>query len=298
MALCTDMLSLVHVGDLLVIDLDAARLQFVELKAGDKNFAISKAAEFAVQSGCKAFEQSVTAGLNAVDAKHFERARRQTLRNQIILDAIRNEGGQDHNTGRTLRIHATGEDLEIWSDTISRCYAQLSEEKTFAISTVDDCVHVGVYNHREVAFVGFSTWMDQIRCQSPIYNLTDSFLIPTARPLGATMLSLELQRRVLRGEIIVIVCLDLMRMVDVGNKICPGFAGFTSAKQTRQLRGRGMTSLELKGRAVRLHAAGQSTLLANGFRDRVVFDQQRPVQLLRNHLRSMSKEACEETRKP
>jgi len=71
MALCTDMLSLVHVGDLLVSDLETGQLIFIELKAGDKNFAISKAAEFAVDSGCQAFEQY---------ARWVQHRRREALR--------------------------------------------------------------------------------------------------------------------------------------------------------------------------------------------------------------------------
>jgi len=236
---------------------------------------------------------STLAGFNTVDVKHYERAKRQKIRNETILDALRNNGGNDHNTGASLQIHETDEAMEVWTETIVCLYAQLSDEQRFAIATIDGCVHVGVYNNRDLAFVGFNVWMDEMKCESPIYNLTDSFAIPSARPLGATHLSLDLQKRILRGEVIVIICLDLTRMIEAANSSRPGLLELASKRETRKLREQKIGTLELKNQALKLRAEGQTVFLANGFRDRVVFDQQRPTQLLRHHQETLLREVPE-----
>src|SRR3984957_1712937 len=115
-ALCTDMLSLVHVGDLLVLNRKTRQFSFVELKAGDKNYGISKMAEFAASSGCQLFEHIGTADFDKTDIKHYERAKRQIVRNHTILNTIRNEGGKDPNTGADVNITAVEEAPDLWCD--------------------------------------------------------------------------------------------------------------------------------------------------------------------------------------
>lgn len=282
-AVCTDMLSLVHLGDLLIVNRKTGLIQFVELKRGDKNYAISKAAEFAIQSECEMFEALTTSTFDETDKKHYERAKRQSKRNTTILNAIRNQVGTDHNTGATVNIRELGQPVELWCSTITKCYAQLTWEKAWAIATVDECVHVGVYSNQEIAFVGFNSWMDRIKCESPIYNLTDSFFLPSSRPLGATFLSLELQTKMLSGEVLVIVCLDILRMIELGNKIKPGLIELSSKKETEKARGAQYGSLEFKGRLVRVNQEEDFVFLGAGIRDRIVFDQQRPFQILSTH---------------
>lgn len=281
-ALCTDLLSQVHVGDLMVANRRTGEVAFVELKAGDKNFQISKAAEAAALSGCAMFE-GVTQNFDSADMKQYERARRQSSRNHTILNTIRNEGGTDPNTGALVKITPLEAPPDLWSDRIMSCYARLNDGQTWAIATIDKCVHIGVYSDQNIAFVGFKSWMAEIQCDSPIYNLTDSFYIPSARPLGATFLSFELQAKILRGEILVIICLDIPRLIDLANEIKPGFLSLASKAESGKAHRFKMQMLEHQGRAVKVSNGTEMEFLGGGFRDRVLFDQQRPLQLIRHH---------------
>lgn len=286
-ALCTDMLSLVHIGDVLVVNRRDGNVSFVELKAGKKNYDISKAAEFAILSGCGFFENFATAEFDQTDMKHFERAKRQMKRNQTIVDTIKNEGGTDHNTGAKVHINTTDDAPQMWCETIMKCYEQLNETKKWAIATVDECVHIGVYSDQTIAFVGFKLWMQTVKCESPIYNLTDSFLNPSVRPLGAMFLSLELQKKILRGDIMVIICIDILKIIEMANNMHSGFLELASKRETSQMRDYRMGSLEYKGRFVRSKIGPEQSYIGIGFRDRVVYDQQRPSQLLKLHLAQM-----------
>lgn len=284
MALSTDMLSFVHVGDLILANRAEGSISFIELKAGEKNVDIAQTAEVAVQSECEYFEALATSGYNETDRKHYERVKRQAKRNDTIVSTIRNEGGTDPNTGSKVVIQPTPDLVEHWSEDVMRCYESLNESKKWAISVIDECVYVGVYSDQRMAFVGFQAWMKQQGCESRIFSLTDSFRDPGVRPLGATFLSLDLQKKILRGEILVIMCLDILRMIDLANKLQPGYLQLATKTETVRMRGQKVGDFTLNGLFIRANVAGEVTFLGGGFRDRVLFDQQRPAQLLSQHL--------------
>jgi len=286
-ALCTDILSIVHVGDLLVANRETGAVDFVELKAGDKNYKISKIAEFAVKSGCERFEGFATAGFDETDMEQFQRVKRQTERNQTIMTAIHSEGGIDHNTGIEVKIFPIKDAPEFWNSTIIDCYHQLNESKKWAIATIEECVHVGVYSDQEIAFVGFKSWMASIKCKSRVFNLTDSFRDPWTRPLGATDLPFELVKKIFRGDILVIICLDIVRMVQLANQMLEGFLALTSARDAARVRGKGIPLLQCEDQFVRARIGTATYFVGEGLRDRVVFDQHLPSQLIANHISTM-----------
>jgi hypothetical protein len=288
MAVCTDMLSIVHVGDLLIANRKTGETSFAELKSGDKNLEITAAAEFSVRSQCANFENLATARFDEADRKHYERVKRQTQRNETILETIRNEGGSDPNTGARVFIHPTKEPTEFWSDVITDCYSKLTDEKRWAISVVDSCVYLGVYSSQKMAFVGFQAWMAREECKSRIYNLTDSFFDPGTRPLGATLLPFELREKILRGDILVIMCLDIVKMIELANRLQPGYMRLATKKESaRAEHKRQMGDFTLNGQYIKTtEGSGQSMYLGGGFRDRILFDQHRPAQLIAQNIRS------------
>lgn len=93
MALSTDILSFVHVGDLIVANRSKQSISFVELKSGERNAKISGAAQFAVRSQCEYFEGMTVAGYDDTDRKHYERVKRQVVRNETIVETIRMRAG-------------------------------------------------------------------------------------------------------------------------------------------------------------------------------------------------------------
>ena len=284
MAISTDMLSFVHVGDLIVVDAEAGTRQFVELKSGNKNIEIATAAEFAIRSDCQKFEQMATADFDEADRKHYERVKRQVKRYNTIMATIRNEGGIDPNTGDQVVIYSSPEPRAFWADRIEACYQSLSDEKKWAIDVIDDCVYLGVYSDQYSAFVGFQSWMRIERCESRIHNLTDSFHDPGVRPLGASFLSMELRKEVMRGDILVIMCLDIARFIELGNSMQPGFMRLATKAESSKAPAHRFGSLTLNGCHVVATIGGEEQILGLGTRDRILFDQQRPRQLLAQHL--------------
>lgn len=281
MAVSTDMLSLVHVGDLILANSEESSVKFVELKSGVKNAEIAATAEFAVRSKCELFESLATSQYDETDKKHYQRVKRQAKRNEMIVSTIRNEGGTDPNTGAQIVIKSTPEPPEYWCDRITRCYESLDQDKTWAIDVIDGCVYLGVYSYQRMAFAGFQMWMDRELCESPIFSLTDSFHDLGVRPLGATLLPESLRRKALRGEILVIMCLDILKFIDLGNRICPGSMRLATKAETARMRGHRMGNFMLNKRFICVTIAGEVSYLGAGTRDRILFDQHSPAHLLK-----------------
>lgn len=283
-ALCTDMLSYVHVGDLLVSDAKSGTITFVEIKTGEKNMAITRAVNFALDSECGLFEHLTTEQLSQVDRAQYNRVKRQAIRNQTIVDTVRNEGGTDPNTGAIVSVLKTDDPPMLWSDRIVSCYRELSDSKPWSIASIDECVHLGVYNRRDMAFVGFNSWMDRLKCTSPIFNLTDSFRDPSVRPLGATFLPIELQNKILRGDVLVIICLDYERLFQMSNKMHDSVMRSASRRETSEAKRHKLRMLEFNGRLIEMRIGDNALYLGAGFRDRVIFDQHCPSQLVSQNI--------------
>ena len=284
MALSTDMLSRVHVGDVLKMDLDTGRIEFLELKSGEKNAQIASTADFAIQSQCEHFEALATAEYSKTDRKHYERVKKQAQRNSTILATIRDERGEDPSTGHKVTITDLGKPIEVWSERIQSCYESLTDDKKWAISSVEECVYLGVYSDPNIGFVGFNGWMDRRGCSSPVFSLTDSFFYSSARPLGSTFLSYDLRSKVLRGEIVVIICLDVLRLIELGNRIRPGSMRLATRAESAMANKLRVQSLTLGDLSVVMRVGDRDTFLGGGILDRIVFDQHLPSQLLEHHL--------------
>lgn len=283
MAVCTDMLSYIHLGDLIVKDASNNSVQFIELKSGQKNITLSKYAEFAAASECEAFDAYVRTDLNEMDSAHYDRAKRQAKRAKAITSTIQTNQGIDPNTGDSVRINTIDEPPQQWTDQIFACYEQLSDTKKWAIGDIDGCVYWGVYSDQQLAF-SFSLWMMTMECQSPIYNLMDSHRMPSSRPLGATELPTELINKIFRGEVLIIICVDILKMIELANSIKPGFLSLASKRDSAEARKK-YSPLEYEGRAVQTNSSEGKGWLGIGTIERIVFDQQAPGQLLAQYIK-------------
>lgn len=277
-AICCDLTTFIHVGDILLYDAKNGRTLFVELKSGDKNIALSGLATIAIEAKCKAFENELKKELSETDNKHFERLRKQAKVGKTVVDTINNEKGTDHNTGAGVTIFPTTYEPQSYSPIIKKCYEQLSDTKSWAIETVDECLHIGIYNNNDQAFVGFNAWMDLIGCKSQIYNIMDSFRIPTSTPFASLSLPTELLEKMILGEISLILCLDIKAFVYLANSMFPNFFSYASKKITAKADQEYTQPLKLEGKAVQ---GPEGAIIGQGVSDRILFDLLTPKQALK-----------------
>ncbi|MCD8566373.1 MAG: hypothetical protein LRY36_00275 [Alphaproteobacteria bacterium] len=285
-ALCCDLTTFIHVGDILVFDCQKGLTAFVELKSGNKNLALADLATMAIEAKCDAFEKELNEKLPDKDRRHFERLKKQAQVGKAVSDTLNNERGIDHNTGGNVRIFPTSYGPQSYGSNIVSCYEQLNEQKTWAIDSIDECLHIGVYNRVDQAFVAFNGWMDLIKCTSPIYNITDSFRIPTSTPFAALNLPTRLLEKIIKGEIIILLCLDIRAFMDMANSMFPNFFTYADRKRTAQADRGYMLPLKLEGKAI----LANDGIVGQGLADRILFDLQSPKQVIKMFKQMMDSE--------
>lgn len=278
-AICSDLTTFIHIGDILTFDYKTGETRFIELKSGNKNVALSNLASFSVQSECEFFEQELKSRLPEKDIKHFDRLKKQAWAGKTVMDTLNHERGTDHNTGKGVKIYPTTHEPVSYGERIVKCYEQLNDKKTWAIDTIDDCLHLGVYNQVDHAFVGFNGWMDLIKCKSPIYNITDSFRTPTSTPLASLNLPTELLKKVITGEITIILCLDIRAFVDEANSMFPNFLTYADKKKTAEANREYEQPLILEGQAI---VGTDGGIIGQGLADRMLFDLRSPRQVIKS----------------
>lgn len=275
-AICTDMTTFVHIGDLLVSKHGEETIVFVELKSGKKNLFFVDAAKFSIESKSTEFDSLFKESLDERDVKHYERNKRQLLRGIGITDTINKEEGHDVKLDKKIKIHPTEIPIMKYSDAIVKCCNEINDKKTWAIETIDDCLHIGVYSNSAQGYVAFNGWMDIIKCKSSIYNLTDSFYNGTATPFANLDLPTETLEKIIKGDILIVLCLDVRALIDVANEIKPNFLQLKRSKKLKT-DSQKMDFMTLDGQYVTTDEGGA---VGAGLIDRIIFDLQHPLNAL------------------
>lgn len=283
MAVACDATTFIHTSDLLIADRRPAQagIAFVEVKSGKKNIEMSKKALFAAESNCPRYEAFATAEMNAIDLAHFARAKRQASRVFANDEIFRTGAGIDHRTGMQVHTPEPTRDLESFGHKLEDCCGAISQQQRWAIGEVDQCLYFGAYGDRRM-IAGFLAWIKPISVGPPrLVNLLDSFRDPLARPLLASYLSPHQVRRILLGEVTLLMALDIERWIQVCNqKLGDRFFIETKAESRKVLNNAVKGSLiEHNGRLIGMRQNSNAMYFGEGMLARMFFDFQSPISL-------------------
>ncbi|MDG3820681.1 hypothetical protein L5B88_27150 [Pseudomonas aeruginosa] len=275
-AIASDLTTFIHSGDVIRRRVGGG-VEILELKKGKKNIDISKSAKFAVESQCPHFDEVFLSGRSEKDKQHYFRAKKQIKRMADVVNTINTGEGVDGLTGMPLRISQTNTSPEYFSDVVNQCIEALSDDKPWSIQVVENCVYIGAYLAPEMGLVGFNAWMDSMDCKSPIYNLTDTLSDPLAKPFALLDVSTKNLNRILSGEIVVVICFDFKKFFELGNKLYPGFLKLLDSKDKILPE----KDFLVDGKLVGFETKDEDVSLRNGTIVRVVFDFQRPSNIVK-----------------
>lgn len=206
-AIVSDMSTFVHVGDLVTFNpLDG--FQLVEVKTGEKNNELYKAAEFSVISECPHFEENFINNMPDNDVKQFNRIKRQIIRGMNVLEAINTGEGFDNLHQSKVKIDEIDHPSEFYTHRLVKMWEIIRGGKNWAIDTIDECLFLGMYRDSEMGFVAFNGWMDSLGIKSPVVNINDSFFDPLSRPFMSLHLPTEMLSDLMSGQIIIVMCFD------------------------------------------------------------------------------------------
>lgn len=275
-AIVSDMSAFVHVGDLVTFNpLDG--FQLVEVKTGKKNNELYEAAEFSVISDCPHFEENFINNMPENDVKQFNRIKRQIVRGMNVLETINTGEGFDNLHQSKVKIDEIDHPSEFYTHRLVKMWEIIRGGKNWAIDTIDECLFLGMYRDSKMGFVAFNGWMDSLGIKSPVVNINDSFFDPLSRPFMSLHLPTEMLSDLMSGQIIIVMCFDNELFFHRANKTYPGLFLLSNTARTKQPL---ENILHVGSQGIASYVDGHTSFLGNGIESRILFDQQRPDNII------------------
>ncbi|WP_222888570.1 hypothetical protein [Enterobacter sp. C2] len=275
-AIVSDLTTFVHAGDLVVMKLGQG-IALTEVKTGEKNIEFSHAAQFSVEAKCEHFDKYFTQDFNEKDIKHYNRTKKQWQRLTDITGTINNGSGYDHYHKRQVKIEDENYIPEFYNQDIVNRWSDIKAGKNWSIDVIDECVYVGAYKTTEMGFVGFNSWMDGTNFKGRVFNISDSIGHHFVQPLFNLNLPYELIEDIISGEIIIVLCLDFKKFMELGNKKYPNLLHLAPhPKSFPDPNDYFMIGKE----AIFSYKNGHMSFIGTGMESRIIFDLQRPANVI------------------
>lgn len=272
-ALPSDVTTFIHIGDIFSFNFETGVVEFIELKSGKKNIEMVNAVD-----RCKTdleFEKGFLSSLSKTDLGHFNRLKKQNNHTSNVLENLKSGKGIDNYTGGKVHVTETPEAPKKFCLDILALREKL-QEKDWAINIVDDCVYLGMYRELSGETVAaFCGWVAAFGCSAKAVNITESFMYGQATPFTAIDLKPELLKEMFLGEVHVLMCLDLKRLI----KRIQEFHGdviFLRNPSRRIGKLLNVEDLLIDGKEIWLRSKGGEFRLGTGILDRVYFGLESP----------------------
>ncbi|MGC0797334.1 hypothetical protein WKH50_22200 [Pantoea agglomerans] len=276
LAVVSDMSTFVHVGDLVTFSLQHG-FQLVEVKSGKKNLELYEAAEFAFTHGCPKFEKQFLDNMSPNDIQQFKRIKNQMIRAGNALEAIHTGEGYDNLMKTPVSIEERDYRPEFFNMNIVKLAEEVKAGKKWAIDIIDECVYIGVYPESDLGFIGFNTWIDGTEFKGRVTNINDSFFDPLSRPFLNLNLPTDLLMDIMAGKLLIVMCFDHEKFFERANAKHPGL--FT-LEEYPQKYAHTQNTLHVGSKGIASLVEGNVSFVGNGFETRILFDLQRPDNLI------------------
>lgn len=275
-AIASDLTSFVHAGDLVVYKIGEG-VKLTEVKSGDKNIEFSHAAQFSVETKCEHFDKQYTKDFNDKDIQHYNRTKKQWQRLTDITNTINNGSGYDYYHKQQVSIEDENYIPEFYNQTIVNRWIDIKAGKEWSIDVIDECVYIGAYKTTEMGFIGFNSWMDGTNFKGRVLNISDSISNHFVQPLFNLNIPHELIEDIISGNIIIVLCLDFMKFMQLGNKKHPNLLHLAPLpKASSDPNDYFMVGKE----AIFSYKEGNISFIGTGFESRIIFDLQRPKNII------------------
>ena len=276
LAVVSDMSTFVHVGDLVTFSLQHG-FQLVEVKSGTKNMELYEAAEFAFTHGCPKFEKQFLDNMSPNDIQQFKRIKNQMIRAGNALEAIHTGEGYDNLMKTPVSIEERNYRPKFFNMNIVKLAEEVKAGKKWAIDIIDECVYIGVYPESDLGFIGFNTWIDGTEFKGRVTNINDSFFDPLSRPFLNLNLPTDLLMDIMAGKLLIVMCFDHEKFFERANAKHPGL--FT-LEEYPQKYAHTQNTLHVGSKGIASLVEGNVSFVGNGFETRILFDLQRPDNLI------------------
>lgn len=194
-----------------------------------------------------------------------------------VTNTINTGEGYDHFHKQTVIIQDNNYIPDYFSEKIMDSWRRISLGKLWDIHVIDECLFIGTYKNVEMGFVGFNSWMKASNFNGTVFNINDSFKLKLTKPLLNLNLPNETIKDILLGEFIVVLCLDTEKFYNKANKIHPGIL---KRKKVTNSKLNTMDLVTVNEEAIYSENNGQEIYIGTGFLSRIIFDFQRPKNII------------------
>ena len=293
-ALISDLTSFVQIGDLLIREENKIRI--VELKEGKVNDTIK---EFFDDIQCPSFEISTDELAHKFSndtIKQIVRIRNQKKRASRAISIMNNDKGIDPNSDKQIIVSTPCIDTEYYYEDLRVLYQDL-QNKIWAYTVVDECLHIGMYRDEGLYMAPFAI-------NGILKNRTENFMIidwlsitsNLSEPIFSKPFPRDFQIDILTGKVKLIIGVDLDQMIMVFNE-CGLQTRWLSTKETSQIiqKYKDYKPFMVKKRGIHFKLPnGLDSYLYGGIISKILFDNIKPSNIAKTLLTSHTKDNYDE----
>jgi len=180
-ALINDISSFIQVGDLTLCKYGES-ISFIELKEGIVNEKVYKVLDSFVENKCERFLYYSLLNEGDKFKEQFMRNIKQIKSSNDTIHSINTgEGFSPHYGVNVTTFQGTLELDNFEAEMIE--LINICKKKNYAISVIEGCLLVGVYNTQKFPSNVFDYWVKDLEIETPIYDLRQNFFDPFAYPI-------------------------------------------------------------------------------------------------------------------
>ncbi len=179
--LISDMTSFIQVGDVVTFS-PKTGVSIGELKEGKTNAKIFNLMQDSIENPCPYFLYQKLESEDEKFRQQFKRDVKQMARATETMKILQEGEGKDIYTGVNVKRIEDEIVLETYESVIIKLLKDCNK-KNYAISVVEECLLVGVYQNDKFSSKAFDIWAATLNIRMPIIDLRHSIFDPLGFPL-------------------------------------------------------------------------------------------------------------------
>lgn len=268
-SLISDLTSFIQIGDVVTIDKDTG-VCIAELKEGRVNKQVFGIIEEVSKTQCANHLSRELEDKDENFLKQFKRVVRQMGRTNQVFETITTGHGTDLYSGQEVRIVQGEFSQSTYFDTLHDL-AKNCHKKGYAISVVEECLLIGVYDTQKFPSHAFDAWSNMLKIKTPIYDMRASFFDPLSFPIFLHSFSVPFILDLILGRKVIKMCIDFEKWLTTfekdGCKI-----NWLSKKQTSKINAtmKGESRIfDINGQGVEIERDGMKQVIGRGIFSRL-----------------------------
>lgn len=179
--LISDLTTFVQVGDIVTFT-PGKGLAIGELKEGKINNKIFQIIDESMKADCSNYLKCRMDEMDTKTKEQFYRDIKQIDRSLNTMTTINEGKGVDLLTGLPVTINKNEIRMGTFVDTVKELMEKCTK-KGYAISVIDECLLIGVYETNKFPSRAFDVWAESMNIKMPIIDLRYGMFDPLGHPL-------------------------------------------------------------------------------------------------------------------